>query len=101
MVSDERYVEKNCEPFPSKQEEKVDEDVEEVLREDQWIQAVTLVNWVLVICLQFIKRYNLKSNSIYFLSLHLRYQSKINLLSDLNFDADSLHKKLLELCVDG
>ena len=37
MVSDEWYVEKNCEPFPSKQEEKVDEDVEEVLREDQWI----------------------------------------------------------------
>ena len=60
MVSDERYVEENGEPFPSKQEEKVDEDVEEVLREDQWIQAVTLVNWVLVIRLEFIKSNNLK-----------------------------------------
>ena len=60
MVSDERYVEQNGEPFPSKQEEKVDEDVEEVLREDQWIQAVALVNWVLVIRLQFIKSNNLK-----------------------------------------
>ena len=60
MVSNERYVEENSKPFPSKQEEKVDEDVEDVLREDQWIQAVTLVNWVLVICLQFIKSNNLK-----------------------------------------
>ena len=60
MVSNERYVEENGEPFPSKQEEKVDEDVEEVLREDQWIQAVTLVNWVLVIRLEFIKSNNLK-----------------------------------------
>ena len=49
MVSNEGDVEENGEPFPSKQEENVDEDVEEVLWEHQWVQAVTLVNWVLVI----------------------------------------------------
>ena len=49
MVSNEGYVEENCEPFPSKEEENVDEDVEEILWEHQWVQAVTLVNWVLVI----------------------------------------------------
>ena len=62
MVSNEGNVEENGEPFPSKQEENVDEDVEEVLWEHQWVQAVTLVNWVLVISLQFIKRNNLKTN---------------------------------------
>ena len=60
VVSNERYVEENGEPLPCKQEEEVDDDVEDVLREDKWIQAVTLVNWVLVICLQFIKSYDLK-----------------------------------------
>ena len=49
MVSNEGYVEKNGEPFPSKEEENVDEDVKEVLWEHQGVQAVTLVNWVLVI----------------------------------------------------
>ena len=62
MVSNERNVEEYGEPFPSKQEENVDEDVEEVLWEHQWVEAVTLVNWVLVISLQFIKRNNLKTN---------------------------------------
>ena len=60
MVCDEGYVEENGEPLPCKQEEEVDDDVEDVLREDKWIQAVTLVNWVLVICLQFIKSNDLK-----------------------------------------
>ena len=61
MVSNEGYVEENGEPFPSKEEENVDEDVEEILWEHQWVQAVTLVNWVLIISLQFIKRNNLKT----------------------------------------
>ena len=60
VVSNEGYVEEYGEPLPCKQEEEVDDDVEDVLREDKWIQAVTLVNWVLVICLQFIKSNDLK-----------------------------------------
>ena len=51
MVSNEWYVQKNCEPLPSKKEEKIDEDVKDILGKDQWIQAITLVDWVLVICL--------------------------------------------------
>ena len=66
MISNEWNVEEDGEPFPSKQEENVDEDVEEVLWEHQWVQAVTLVNWVLVIGLQFIKRNNLNQINILF-----------------------------------
>ena len=72
MVSNEGYVEENGEPFPSKEEENVDEDVEEILWEHQWVQAVTLVNWVLIISLQFIKRNNLKTkiNNNFYLEFH-------------------------------
>lgn len=56
VVSNQWYVETEGEPLSSKQEHDVEDDVESILWQHQRIQTITLVNGVLVVCLQFIKR---------------------------------------------
>ena len=64
MVGNERSIDENGDPLPSKQEEKVDEDMETILRQHQGIQTVALVNGVLVVSLQLIKSYDLKKQKL-------------------------------------
>ena len=60
VVGDERSVECDTEPLPRHQEEDVEEDVQDVLWEHQGVQAGTLVNRILVICLQLVECDNLE-----------------------------------------
>ena len=60
MIGDEREVETQREPFSGDQEQKVEEDVQDVLGQDQRVQRVALIDRVLVIRLQLIKRDDLK-----------------------------------------
>lgn len=55
VVGQQRYVEPQGEPLRCTQEHHTEEDVDEVLWEHQRIKCITLINRILVICLQFIK----------------------------------------------
>ena len=50
VVGDQRSIEGNTEPLPGTQEEEVEQDVEDVLRQYQRVQAGALVYRILVIC---------------------------------------------------
>ena len=50
VVGDQRSIEGNTEPLPGAQEEEVEQDVEDVLRQHQRVQAGALVYRILVIC---------------------------------------------------
>lgn len=60
VISNQRHVEEEGEPLPSKQEQKIEEHVKNVLGQNQRVQAVALVDGVLVVGLQFIKSNDLK-----------------------------------------
>ena len=60
VVSYEREVEKYREPFARHQEENIDQHMENILRQYQWVQTVALINWVFVIRFEFIESNNLK-----------------------------------------
>lgn len=55
MVGDQGNVQGQREPLAGKQEQEIEEDVQDVLGEDQRVQTVALVDGVLVVRLQFIK----------------------------------------------
>lgn len=55
VVAQQRHVEPQGEPLRCAQEHHTEEDVDEVLWEHQRIKCVTLINWILVIGLQFIE----------------------------------------------
>lgn len=51
MVRDQRHVQQERDPFTWDQEQHVEEDMDHVLRQHQWIQGVALVNRVLEVSL--------------------------------------------------
>ena len=55
MIDSERDIEHEGEPFASKQEENVEEDVQQILRKNKRVQTCALVYRVLVVSLQLIK----------------------------------------------
>jgi hypothetical protein len=62
VVADEGRVEDDREPFSGDEEEQIEEDVQDVLGQHQRVQAVALVDWVLVVGLQLVERNDLKFN---------------------------------------
>ncbi len=60
MVRDKRYVEAQREELPCEEEEQVEEDVQHVLGQHQRVQAVALVDRVLVVGLELVKRDDLR-----------------------------------------
>ncbi len=60
VVGDERHVQEEGEELPREEEEEVEEDVQDVLREHQRVQAVALVDGVLVVRLQLVEGDDLK-----------------------------------------
>lgn len=56
VVGDERDVDAEREPLAGKQKKKVEEEVEDVLGEDERVEAVALVDRVLVVGLEFVER---------------------------------------------
>ena len=62
MVADEGRVEDDREPFSGDEEEQIEEDVQDVLGQHQRVQAVALVDRVLVVGLQLVERNDLKFN---------------------------------------
>ena len=60
MIGDERDVETEREPFLGEEEEDVEEHVEDVLGQHQGVQAVALVDRVLVVRLQLVERDDLE-----------------------------------------
>jgi len=61
MVGDEGRIEEQGEPLPAEEEQQVEEDVQHILRQHQRVQTVALINGILVVRLQFIKRDNMKN----------------------------------------
>ena len=61
MVADERGVEDEREPLAGEQEEEVEEEVQEVLRQHERVEAVALVDRVLVVRLQLVEGNDLES----------------------------------------
>lgn len=57
MVNNERDIEEHCEPLHGRDEEECKQNVDEVFRQNQWIEASTLVYWILVVCFEFIESY--------------------------------------------
>ena len=55
MVADEGSIEDEREPLARQEEEEVEEDVQEVFRQDERVEAVALVDRVLVVRLQFVE----------------------------------------------
>ncbi len=62
MVADEGRVEDDREPFSGDEEEQIEEDVQDVLGQHKRVQAVALVDRVLVVGLQLVERNDLKFN---------------------------------------
>lgn len=60
MVSDERDIEEDGEPFTSKEEDEIEEKMNKILGENERIQSVALVDWILEISLEFIKSNHMK-----------------------------------------
>ena len=65
VVPDEGDVEKEGEELARDEEEGVEEDVEDVLGEDERVEAVALVDRVLVVGLQLVERDDLRGNENY------------------------------------
>jgi flagellar biogenesis protein FliO len=59
VVADEGRVEDDREPFSGDEEEQIEEDVQDVLGQHQRVQAVALVDRVLVVGLQLVERNDL------------------------------------------
>ena len=67
VVSDEGDVEEEGEELSGDEEEGVEEDVQDVLWEDERVEAVALVDRVLVVRLQLVESDDLWKISIWFL----------------------------------
>ena len=70
MICNERSVDEESEPLPGEEEEEVDEEVETILRQNQGVQTVALINRVLVVSLQFIKSYDVENGKEYEASIN-------------------------------
>ena len=55
IVSNQRGIQQYWEPFAGKEEENVDQAVQQILRKNKWVEACTLVYGVFVVRLQLIK----------------------------------------------
>ena len=55
MVGNQRSIEGDTEPLPSAEEEEVEQDVEDVLGQHQWVQTGALVYRILVVSFQLIE----------------------------------------------
>jgi len=62
MVGDEGRVQQQGEPLAAQQEQHVEQDVQRILWQHQRIETVALINGVFVVCLQFIKGYNMENS---------------------------------------
>ena len=60
MVGDKRSIESDAEPLPGKEEEDVEENMEDVLRQHQRVQTGALVYRILVVSFQLIKSNDLQ-----------------------------------------
>ena len=65
MIGDKRSIESDAEPLPGKEEEEVEQNVEEVLGQHQRVQAGALVYRVLVVSFQLIKSNDLQRKYLY------------------------------------
>ena len=64
VVGDQRDVQAEREPLAGEQEQQVEEDVQDVLGQDERVQAVALVDRVLVVRLQLVERDDLGDKSV-------------------------------------
>jgi hypothetical protein len=55
VPANQRHVEKQGEELARDEKQKVEKDVQDVLRQDQGVQGVALVNGVLVVGFKFVK----------------------------------------------
>ena len=62
MVGNERNIDEYGKPLARKQKQNVDQNMKTILWQHQWVETVALVNGVLVVSLQFIKRNYLNAN---------------------------------------
>ena len=60
MVGDKRSIESDAEPLPGEEEEDVEENMEDVLRQYQRVQTGALVYRILVVSFQLIKSNDLQ-----------------------------------------
>ena len=60
MIGHQRSIESDAEPLPGKEEEDVEENMEDVLRQYQRVQTGALVYWILVVSFQLIKSNDLQ-----------------------------------------
>ena len=60
VVSYEGEVEEYGEPLPGAEEQNIDQNMEDILRQHQGVQTVALINRVLVVSFQLIESNNLK-----------------------------------------
>ncbi len=89
MVSDEWDVEAEREEFPGDEEEHVEKHVQGVLGEHERVQAVALIDGVLIVGLQLVERDDLRMREghtvirilrTYFVLLMLIMMTKVNLI---------------------
>ena len=64
VIPNEREVKSQAEKFSSDEKEQVEEGVHDILRQNQWVQTVALVDRIFVVCLQLIEGYYLQVNAI-------------------------------------
>ena len=64
VIPNEREVKSQAEEFSSDEKEQVEEGVHDILRQNQWVQTVALVDRIFVVCLQLIEGYYLQVKAI-------------------------------------
>jgi len=55
MIGNERHVDEEADPFSRQEEEEVEEEVDNVLRENQRVKSITLIDRVLEVRLEFVE----------------------------------------------
>jgi len=65
VIGNQWQVEKKSEPFPCKEEENVEEQMEQIFRKHQWVETSALVNRILVICFQLVEGNNVENGEKY------------------------------------
>lgn len=62
MIGNERDIDQEGDPFSCKQEEQVEEDMDQILWQNQWIKSITLIDRILEVRLQFVKSNDMKDS---------------------------------------
>ena len=78
VIPNEREVKSQAEEFSSDEKEQVEEGVHDILRQNQWVQTVALVDRIFVVCLQLIEGYYLQVETCVFQAM----AEKANIGSD-------------------